>query len=634
MADKKLKKKYQQAPKEKKLGYLAIPFMAILFIVMILIVAQVGAYLILIIVDIADAIPLIIILVMMQKEHKKWLAEGNKGYRYYDPDTGEEVDENGNPLPEGGEVPQNPAPVQEPRIQEPDLPEPDENGDIEEPAPAPATEPAPQPQPQPQAQPQQRAKYEAPYIDFIRTICPIVGFGLFAIVALLRTIMFIRDMVYYIEHNAFFINHILNAIRIIGSAILLAVIIISIVKYFKEKRQIEKGFVSLLKIAYLSAIIGIVGLVYQGASFLANIYEIIDWIVDGGSASSTIVGIFVRSFVTILFYVAFDIALIVFYGIALKNRVNSIKNKIFAVMPFGIMFVICIMFMIVTGVTMPGMAPGFYVTASIIMLACAVVGIIPFFVPFKDEPLGGEAAVAPVAAAPVAAAPVYQEPASEPKPQPQQPQPQKKNNDSGDPEVKSNKKGLIIILIVVAALVLCGGGGVGVYFLIKNANNQNHETGPNDDDTSYYSSSSSKSSSKSSSSSSRSSSKSSSSSAAVSKTPKEVMADICTNIYGSAKYYDDNNSDYNYWYSDQGFITVVNWVELDESYLRDAAEFVVGKLPSYLVNIDSLHSGTWSDGLSGYFQNFTTQDEQVMVEVGSYYDDSGLNCQILSHFNY
>ena len=628
MADKKLKRKYQQAPKEKKYSLIAFPFAIIMVILAIL--TAVGLGLVPLLIGMVICLCGVLIpLVFAKKEHKKWVEEGNKEYRYYDPDTGEEVDENGNPLTD------EPAPIQEPKQEEPNLPEPDENGDIEEPAPV-EKQPAPQPQPQPQAQPQQRAKYEAPYIDFIRTICPIVGFGLFAIVALLRTIMFIRDLVYYIEHNAFFINHILNAIRIIGSAILLAVIIISMVKYFKEKRQIEKGFVSLLKIAYLSAIIGIVGLVYQGASFLANIYEIIDWIVDGGSASSTIVGIFVRSFVTILFYVAFDIALIVFYGIALKNRVNSIKNKIFAVMPFGIMFVICIMFMIVTNISTGGVGyPGFYVTASIIMLACAVIGIIPFFVPFKDEPLGGDAAVAPVVAAPVAA-PVYQEPKyEEPAPQPaQQPQPQKKNSGSGDPEVKSNKKGLIIILIVVAALVLCGGGGVGVYFLIKNANNQNHETGPNDDDTSYYSSSSSKSSSKFSSSSSRSSSKSSSSSAAVSKTPKEVMADICTSIYGSAKYYDDNNSDYNYWYSDQGFITVVNWVELDESYLRDAAEFVVGKLPSYLVNVDSLHSGTWSDGLSGYFQNFTTQDEQVMVEVGSFYDDSGLNCQILSHFNY
>ena len=111
------------------------------------------------------------------------------------------------------------------------------------------------------------------------------------------------------------------------------------------------------------------------------------------------------------------------------------------------------------------------------------------------------------------------------------------------------------------------------------------------------------------------------------------MEDIVTNIYGSAKYYNDNNEDYNYWYSDSGFITIVMWDELDETYLEAAVEFVVEKLPSYLVSVDELHSGTWSDGLSGYFQNFVSQDDQVMVEVGSYYEDNALNCQILSHFN-
>lgn len=65
-----------------------------------------------------------------------------------------------------------------------------------------------------------------------------------------------------------------------------------------------------------------------------------------------------------------------------------------------------------------------------------------------------------------------------------------------------------------------------------------------------------------------------------------------------------------------------------------AFPFVVGKLPSYLNNLDQLHSDTWSDGLSGYFQNFASQDGQVNVEIGSYYDDTGLNCQVLSHFNY
>ena len=627
MADKKLKKKYQQAPKEKKYALLGLPFVVIAMLCMIPIAIGVGIIPCLIVALLCFVI-FILIFMKSKKVHKKWVEEGNKEYRYYDPDTGEEVDENGNPLPEGGEAPQNPAPVQEPQIQEPDLPEPDENGDIEEPAPAPATEPAPQPQPQPQAQPQQRAKYEAPYIDFIRTICPIAGFGLFAIVALLRTIMFIRDMVYYIEHNAFFINHILNAIRIIGSAILLAVIIISMVKYFKEKRQVEKGFVSLLKIAYLSAIIGIVGLVYQGASFLANIYEIIEWIVDGGSASSTIIGIFVRSFVIILFYVIFDIALIVFYGIALKNRVNSIKNKIFAVMPLGIMFVICIMFMIVTSVTMPGMAPGYYVTASIIMLACAVVGIIPFFVPFKDEPLGGDAVNAPAAVAPVAAAPVAASAA--PAASSNAPQPKNKKDD-GDPEVKSNKKGLIIILIVVAALVLCGGGGVGVYFLIKNnQNNQHHEDEEwEDDDSRYYSSSKSSSSSSRSSSRSSSSSKSSSSSAST-YTPEGIIKDVVRALGQTPRIQSSYPENYNYWLGDDGYYYTGFNLSVDdpsEAYLYDAVVTGEDFVPSYMVAMDSIHSGQWPEGLNGYFHNYKTSDGKIKLEMGSYYYDGRVACQ-------
>ena len=170
--------------------------------------------------------------------------------------------------------------------------------------------------------------------------------------------------------------------------------------------------------------------------------------------------------------------------------------------------------------------------------------------------------------------------------------------------------------------------------------NRGNEEGPRDDDTSYVvpTSSAPKSSSSSnrpSSSSARPSSSSSKPSSYVtpSKTPKEVMIDIATNIYGSAKYYDDNNEDYNYWYSDSGFVTYVVWDTLDETYLEAAVEFVVEKLPSYLVSIDELHSGTWSDGLSGYFQNFVSQDDQVKVEIGSYYENNELNCQILSHFN-
>ena len=161
-------------------------------------------------------------------------------------------------------------------------------------------------------------------------------------------------------------------------------------------------------------------------------------------------------------------------------------------------------------------------------------------------------------------------------------------------------------------------------------NKNNREKGPDDNPSSTVIPPSKSSSS---SSSSKSSSKSSSSSASVSKTPKEVMVDICNNIYGSAIYYDDDNENYNYWYSDSGFVSIVMWSDLDESYLRDAAEYVAGLLPSYLNNTDSLHSVTWSDGTDGYAQNFVSQDEQVKVEIGSFFDSGYLQCQILSHFN-
>ena len=594
MADKKLKRKYQQAPKEKKYSLIAFPFAIIMVILAIL--SAVGLGLVPLLIGIVICLCGVLIpLVFAKKEHKKWVEEGNKEYRYYDPDTGLEVDENGNPLPEGGEAPQKPAPVQEPQIQEPNLPEPDENGDIEEPAPV----EKPQPQAE-QAPKQQPAKYEAPYVEFARTVLPIIAFGLFALVALLRTIMFIRDMVYYIQNNTYFLVQILNAVRIIGPAILLAVIIISMVKYFKEKQKVEQAFVALLKIAFLSAIIGIVGLVYQGAAFLYDTYTLVDLLIqEEGSLPPAFVKMFIENFVIILFYVAFDIALIVFYKIALKTKVDSIKSKIFAVMPFGIMFAICIMFMIVTSIGMPGMAPGFYVTASIIMLACAAVGCIPFLVKFKDEPLDAKAA----AAAPIAAAGVAPVAASASAPKAAA-QPQKKNDNSGDPEVKSNKKGLIIILIVVAALVLCGGGGVGVYFLIKNANNQNREDGPSDDDSSYYSSSSSKSSSKSSSSSSK-----PSSSSARSYTPVEVISEIDRLNTGSATHYYLEGDIY-YLGISYGSTYAV------EANLKAAVTNL--DMPSYLTARSDPYSGTWNDGAKGYFQYLDTPKKDVTVYIGSY----------------
>ena len=209
--------------------------------------------------------------------------------------------------------------------------------------------------------------------------------------------------------------------------------------------------------------------------------------------------------------------------------------------------------------------------------------------------------------------------------EPKEVKPNKKND--GDPEVKSSKKGLIIILVIILAFVLVGGGVTAAILL---ANKNNREKGPDDNPSSYVAPSTKSSSS---SSSSKSSSKSSSSSSVVSKTPKEVMADIVTNILGSAKYIDDYSSDYNYWYSDSGYMTVIAWSELDENYLRDAVEYVAGQLPTYLHSIDSIHYVDWGDGTNGYAQNFVSQDEQVKVELGSYYEDNVLNCQILSHFN-
>lgn len=619
MADKKLKRKYQQAPKEKKYSLIAFPFAIIMVILAIL--AAVGLGLIPLLIGVVICMCGVLIpLVFAKKEHKKWVEEGNKEYRYYDPDTGLEVDENGNPLSE------EPAPIQEPKQEEPNLPEPDENGDIKEPAPVQESKS----QPQAAQKSQQQAKYQSPFVDMMQTLMAPVGFGLLALVFLLRTIISIRELVYYGQNGGIQYYHLLHIVRLFGTLVLLIITVVSLINRYTKKQTANQYFSSFLKIAIWFAVIGFCGFTFHATYITTSTITCIKY---GFDFFDVMLDVIIEAFI----FVAFGIAIIVFAKMALANKIDCKTRKIFAAIPFGIMIIYSILFMIMTGVNSIK-APGYYVTSVIMILACGVIGCIPFFAKFEDKLLDEAAASKAAAAtvAPVAAAPAYQEPKyEEPKSEPQQQaQPQKRNNDSGDPEVKSNKKGLIIILIVVAALVLCGGGGVGVYFLIKNANNQNREDGPSDDDTSYYSSSSSKSSSKSSSSSSRSSSKSSSSSAAVSKTPKEVMADICKNIYGSAKYYDDNNSDYNYWYSDSGFVTIVSWTELDESYLQDAAEFVVGKFPSYLVNIDQLHSGTWSDGLSGYFQNFTTQDEQVKVEIGSYYDDTGLNCQVLSHFNY
>ena len=193
-------------------------------------------------------------------------------------------------------------------------------------------------------------------------------------------------------------------------------------------------------------------------------------------------------------------------------------------------------------------------------------------------------------------------------------------------------------------ILLIGGGGLTAGILIsKNA--RNREEGPSDDDYSYVvpkssSTSTSVSSSKSSSSSSRSSS---SSSSIVSKTPKEVMIDICNNVFvRGARYKDDYPNDYNYEYitgTYSGFYASAAFGAdyANESYLEALVEATANNLPSYLTAIDQPHAGTWEEGINGYFQNFVSQDDQVKVELGSYiyHGDDGDNavCQIYVHFN-
>ena len=598
-----IKKKRQQSPKERKLSLIALPFMIVGTICGILTATGMGIIVWLIIALICLTIAIILVVKVMN-EHKKWIAEGNPEYRYYDAETGQEVDANGNPI--------DPNAVPEPKAE----PEPN----LDEPAPVRSGGEASQEKPTPQKQPE---TIRGADLTIFGKLLPAAGLGLLALAFLLRTIMFIRELVPYAKNGGtFWGSYILYAIRIIGPAILLAISVVALVKFFVNKQTINKGYKAMLNLAVWYAVLNIVGLIYVISGLGVSIYNFVDLAIKNSGVSDIFVEMLIDNIIIDVFYIAFAIALIIFTKIALKNNVNSMKNKVFAMLPFGIIVLTEILFMIITGVTMPEgySAPGYFVTAVIVLLGAGSLGAIPFLVRFEKE----DAAVA--ASAPVAAAPVYQEP-KEPQDlqEPKEVKPNKKND--GDPEVKSSKKGLIIILIIVACLVLIGGGVTAAILL---ANKNNREKGPDDNPSSYVAPSSKSSSS---SSSSKSSSKSSSSSSMVSKTPKEVMADIVTNIFGSAKYYDDNNSDYNYWYSDSGYITVVAWSELDSSYLRDAVEYVAGQLPTYLHNVDSIHYIDWGDGTNGYAQNFVSQDEQVKVELGSYYEDNVLNCQILSHFN-
>ena len=597
-----IKKKRQQSPKERKLSLIALPFMIVGTICGILTATGMGIIVWLIIALICLTIAIILVVKVMN-EHKKWIAEGNPEYRYYDTETGQEVDANGNPI--------DPNAVPEPKAE----PEPK----LDEPAPVQSGGEVPKEKPAPQKQPE---TIRGADLTIFGKLLPAAGLGLLALAFLLRAIMFIRELVPYAKNGGtFWGSYILYAIRIIGPAILLAISVVALVKFFANKQTINKGYKAMLNLAVWYAVLNIVGLIYVISGLGVSIYNFVDLAIKNSGISDIFVEMLIDNIVIDVFYIAFAIALIIFTKIALKNNVNSMKNKVFAMLPFGIIVLTEILFMIITGVTMPEgySAPGYFVTAVIVLLGAGSLGAIPFLVRFEKE----DAAVA--ASAPVAAVPVYQEP-KEPQDlqEPKEVKPNKKND--GDPEVKSSKKGLIIILIIVACLVLIGG----VTAAILLANKNNREKGPDDNPSSYVTPSTKSSNS---SNSSKSSSKSSSSSSTVSKTPKEVMADIVTNIFGSAKYYDDNNSDYNYWYSDSGFITVVAWSDLDSSYLRDAVEYVAGQLPTYLHSIDSIHYIDWGDGTNGYAQNFVSQDEQVKVELGSYYEDNVLNCQILSHFN-
>ena len=595
-----IKKKRQQSPKERKLSLIALPFMIVGVICGILTATGMGIIVWLIIALICLTIA-IILAVKVMNEHKKWIAEGNPEYRYYDTETGQEVDEHGNPIDSNA--------VHEPKAK----PEPT----LDEPAPIQSGGEANQEKPAPQKQPE---TIRGADLTIFGKLLPAAGLGLLALAFLLRTIMFIRELVPYAKNGGtFWGSYVLYAIRIIGPAILLAISVVALVKFFVNKQTINKGYKAMLNLAVWYAVLNIVGLIYVISGLGVSIYNFVDLAIKNSDVSDVFVEMLIDNIIIDVFYIAFAIALIIFTKIALKNNVNSMKNKVFAMLPFGIIVLTEILFMIITGVTMPEgySAPGYFVTAVIVLLGAGSLGAIPFLVKFEKGDAGNLTATSAIATAPV-----YKEP-KEPQDleEPKEVKPSKKND--GDPEVKSNKKGLLIILIVVIALVLVGGG-VTAAILLTHKNNR--EKGPDDNPSSYVAPSTK-------SSSSSSSSKSSSSSSTVSKTPKEVMADIVTNIFGSAKYYDDNNSDYNYWYSDSGYITVVAWSELDENYLRDAVEYVAGQLPTYLHSVDSIHYVDWGDGTNGYAQNFVSQDEQVKVELGSYYEDNVLNCQILSHFN-
>lgn len=615
-----IKKKRQQSPKERKLSLIALPFMIVGTICGILTATGMGIIVWLIIALICLTIA-IVLAVKMMKEHKQWIAEGNPEYRYYDTETGQEVDANGNPI--------DPGAVPEPKAQ----PEPN----LDEPAPVQSggetNQEKPAPQPAPQKQPE---TIRGADLTIFGKLLPAAGLGLLALAFLLRTIMFIRELVPYAKNGGtFWGSYILYAIRIIGPAILLTISVVALVKFFVNKQTINKGYKAMLNLAVWYAVLNIVGLIYVISSLGVLIYNFIDLAIKNSGVSDIFVEMLIDNIIIDVFYIAFAIALIIFTKIALKNNVDSMKNKVFAMLPFGIIVLTEILFMIITGVTMPEgySAPGYFVTAVIVLLGAGSLGAIPFLVKFEKDDAGNL-----IATSAIATAPVYQEP-KEPQDlqEPKEVKPNKKND--GDPEVKSSKKGLIIILIAVIAFVLVGGGVTTAVIL---ANRKNRENGPKDDDTSYVvpsnSSSSRSSSSKSSSSprpSSSSSEPSSSSSSAETYEAYKVINDLCKSIFGRSNFQEFYPEDYDFWKDGSVYYSWVGYAEeyTSESYLSFAVTNIRDNyLPDYLRAYDTLKTVTWSDGTNGYIQHFITSDNRVYVELGSFIasDDSSsqLICQI------
>ena len=619
-----IKKKYQQAPKEKKLFLIAIPIMLVGFLFMIPIMIGVGIIPFLILFLICDGTAIALVLTGM-KEHKKWVAEGNPDYRYYDTETGREVDKDGNPIT-GQPAPQpKPQPQPAPQNSGVDQPEPEPVFENEEPK-----EEQPAPQPAPQKEPE---TIRGADLTIFGKLLPAAGLGLLSLAFLLRTIMFIRELVAYAKYGSSWESYVEYAIRILGPLVLLALCVVALVKFFVNKQTINQGYKAMLKVAIWYAVLNIVGLVYILTCAGLLTYDMISLMIRDSNNWNIYLEMLIKSIIIDLLYIAFAIALIVFVKIADKTKVDSVKNKVFAILPFGIIVLTEILFMIITGATLPEgfVAPGYFVTAVIILLGAGSLGAIPFLVKFEKED-AAVAASAPVAAAPVAAAsaePAYQEPKyEEPK---AEPQPQKKNDDNG-PEVKSNtKKGLIIILIIVACLVLIGGGVTAAIILANKKNSGNN--GPHDDDSAYVvpsSSSSSRSSSKSSSSSSRSSSSKSSSSQSSTYTPEGIIRQIVTNLGYTPKNMSSYPENYNYWLGDDGYYYTAFNLAVDdpsEAYLYDAIVTGEDFVPSYMVAIDDIYYGQWSEGLNGYFHNYQTQDGRVKLEMGSYFYNNKVTCQ-------